>query len=216
MGRTGFEASDSAGAAASATGGAAGGATGSDGFSKAGPAEAAGFGASSTRGAGAVSGVVSTSSYVRGRFAERWLLPNRTRRRSATSTSTELECVFFSVTPKSGNNSIKAFEGISSSRANSLIRIMQSDRGNRVGASWASPSGKSRFPSKPLFNQCFLQLATGVSLSAAALFIVSDSLEASAAGGSGSAAGGSAANPSDSGASGAGASGSAEAASYCP
>jgi len=50
--------------------------------------------------------------------------PNRRRRVSATSSSTELECVFFSVTPNCGRSSIICRDGTSSSRASSLMRIM--------------------------------------------------------------------------------------------
>jgi hypothetical protein len=42
---------------------------------------------------------------------------------SATAASTELEWVFFSVTPSFGNNSTITFAFTSSSRASSLIRI---------------------------------------------------------------------------------------------
>ena len=45
------------------------------------------------------------------------------RASSACSRSSELECVFFSVTPISGRNSIRTFAFTSSSRASSLIRI---------------------------------------------------------------------------------------------
>ena len=45
------------------------------------------------------------------------------RASSACSRSSELECVFFSVTPISGRKSIRTFALISSSRASSLIRI---------------------------------------------------------------------------------------------
>lgn len=45
------------------------------------------------------------------------------RTRSACELSRELECVFFSVMPSSGRNSIKALAFISSSRASSLMRI---------------------------------------------------------------------------------------------
>ena len=47
----------------------------------------------------------------------------RSRKMIATSSSTELECVFFSVTPNSGNRSIMTPGLTSSSLANSLIRI---------------------------------------------------------------------------------------------
>ena len=43
---------------------------------------------------------------------------------SATSSSSELECVFFSVTPSSGNRSRMMFGLTSSSRASSLMRIL--------------------------------------------------------------------------------------------
>jgi hypothetical protein len=49
--------------------------------------------------------------------------PKCFRTRYATSSSIELECVFFSVTPKSGRRSIITFGLTSSSRASSLIRI---------------------------------------------------------------------------------------------
>jgi len=42
---------------------------------------------------------------------------------SATSSSTELECVFFSVTPKPGSRSTMTFGFTSSSLASSLMRI---------------------------------------------------------------------------------------------
>jgi len=42
---------------------------------------------------------------------------------SATSSSTELECVFFSVTPNPGSRSTITFGFTSSSLASSLIRI---------------------------------------------------------------------------------------------
>jgi hypothetical protein len=45
------------------------------------------------------------------------------RTNSACERSSELECVFFSVTPISGKNSIRTLALISSSRASSLMRI---------------------------------------------------------------------------------------------
>jgi len=48
----------------------------------------------------------------------------RRRRFSTTSSSSELEWVFFSVTPNSGNNSRMTFGLTSSSRASSLMRIL--------------------------------------------------------------------------------------------
>jgi hypothetical protein len=48
---------------------------------------------------------------------------NRRRSSRATSSSTELECVFFSCTPNTGSISIIAPGFTSSSRANSLILI---------------------------------------------------------------------------------------------
>lgn len=52
--------------------------------------------------------------------------PDATRRRicNATSSSSELECVFFSVTPSSGNISRMMLGLTSSSRASSLMRIL--------------------------------------------------------------------------------------------
>jgi hypothetical protein len=49
---------------------------------------------------------------------------------SATGSSTELEWVFFSLTPSSGNMSIMACEGTSSCLASSLIRILLINNGN--------------------------------------------------------------------------------------
>jgi hypothetical protein len=49
---------------------------------------------------------------------------------SATGSSTELEWVFFSVTPSSGNMSMMACEGTSSCLASSLIRILLINNGN--------------------------------------------------------------------------------------
>ena len=48
----------------------------------------------------------------------------RKRTSSATGSSTELECVFFSVTPSSGSISRMMCEGTSSCLANSLMRIL--------------------------------------------------------------------------------------------
>jgi hypothetical protein len=48
----------------------------------------------------------------------------RFRTSSATGSSIELECVFFSVTPTSGNISTITCDGISSCLASSLIRIL--------------------------------------------------------------------------------------------
>jgi hypothetical protein len=48
----------------------------------------------------------------------------RFRTSSATGSSIELECVFFSVTPTSGNISTITCDGISSCLANSLMRIL--------------------------------------------------------------------------------------------
>jgi hypothetical protein len=48
----------------------------------------------------------------------------RLRMISATGSSMELECVFFSVTPSSGSMSRMLWEGISSCLASSLIRIL--------------------------------------------------------------------------------------------
>ena len=52
--------------------------------------------------------------------------PPATRKRicSATLSSIELECVFFSVMPNSGSISIRVWEGISSCLASSLMRIL--------------------------------------------------------------------------------------------
>jgi hypothetical protein len=50
--------------------------------------------------------------------------PRRRRSSSATSSSRELECVFLSVTPSSGNSSRSTFGFTSSSRASSLMRIL--------------------------------------------------------------------------------------------
>jgi hypothetical protein len=60
--------------------------------------------------------------------------PPWTRRRisSATGSSTELECVFFSVTPSSGSMSRMLCDGISSCLANSLIRILPITTANAV------------------------------------------------------------------------------------
>jgi hypothetical protein len=49
---------------------------------------------------------------------------------SATDSSTELEWVFFSVTPSSGNMSMMACEGTSSCLASSLIRILPINNGD--------------------------------------------------------------------------------------
>ncbi len=49
---------------------------------------------------------------------------------SATGSSMELEWVFFSVTPSSGNMSMMACEGTSSCLASSLIRILLINNGN--------------------------------------------------------------------------------------
>jgi hypothetical protein len=54
------------------------------------------------------------------------------RMTSATGSSTELEWVFFSVTPSSGNMSMISCEGISSCLASSLIRILLINNGNTV------------------------------------------------------------------------------------
>ena len=48
----------------------------------------------------------------------------RFRSNSATGSSIELECVFFSVTPTSGNISTITCDGISSCLASSLMRIL--------------------------------------------------------------------------------------------
>jgi len=48
----------------------------------------------------------------------------RLRNSSATGSSIELECVFFSVTPTSGNISTITCDGISSCLASSLMRIL--------------------------------------------------------------------------------------------
>jgi hypothetical protein len=54
--------------------------------------------------------------------------PYKTRRIcSATSSSTELECVFFSVTPSFGNMSRMSCDGTSNCRASSLMRILPID-----------------------------------------------------------------------------------------
>ena len=50
--------------------------------------------------------------------------PRRRRSSSATSSSRELECVFLSATPSSGNSSRRTFGFTSSSRASSLMRIL--------------------------------------------------------------------------------------------
>jgi len=50
-------------------------------------------------------------------------MPKRTRNLSATSSSTELECVNFSDTPISGRRSKITWDFTSSSRASTLIRI---------------------------------------------------------------------------------------------
>jgi len=52
------------------------------------------------------------------------LAATRLRTNSATDSSIELECVFFSVTPSSGSISRSVWDGISSCRASSLIRIL--------------------------------------------------------------------------------------------
>ena len=60
-------------------------------------------------------------------FSAEWAVcrcaAKNSRTRTASSTSIELECVFFSVTPTWGRTSRMAFDFTSSSRARSLIRI---------------------------------------------------------------------------------------------
>ena len=91
-----------AGAAGLAANGACGAAAGASGF-------AAGSAGSFAAGASTASSASAEPCNCRRTF-------------SATSTGIELECVFFSVTPKPGRRSIIAFALTSSSRANSLIR----------------------------------------------------------------------------------------------
>ncbi len=82
------------------------------------------IGAMSAPGAagGATGSVVSTGSAGTGRGTG--VTPKCLRISSATSSSTELECVFFSETPSSGNSSRILFGFTSSSLASSLIRIL--------------------------------------------------------------------------------------------
>lgn len=95
------------------TAGAAGGAAviGRGGGATAGPGRAADFGFDAASFAASTAASFSASS-------RKCLRTN-----SACSTSIELECVFFSVTPISGRKSIRTLALISSSLASSLMRI---------------------------------------------------------------------------------------------
>lgn len=72
--------------------------------------------ASSTMGFGAAFFTTGCSGSI--------LLPRLFRTNSAKSSSNELECVFFSSTPSSGNRSIMTLGFTSSSLASSLMRIL--------------------------------------------------------------------------------------------
>jgi hypothetical protein len=111
-----------------------GAAAGVGGFTATGTGVLAGKLAGAAVGVGATTGgvIVSRLGLAADSFAERAAAsaaasasatPFRCSRTfSATSTVTELECVFFSVTPKPGNRSMIALALTSSSRASSLIR----------------------------------------------------------------------------------------------
>jgi hypothetical protein len=103
-----------AGAGADATGA---GATGAAGFA------ATGAGAGAAGGAGAATGFGGCGGAAASAGASPPCRVCRTF--SATSTVIELECVFFSVTPKPGSRSIIALALTSSSRASSLIRTWE-------------------------------------------------------------------------------------------
>ncbi len=74
----------------------------------------------SASGCGAAAGAGSAGAAASGSGGN---TPKWRRSLSAISSSTELECVFFSVMPNSGSSSIMRFGFTSSSRASSLIRI---------------------------------------------------------------------------------------------
>jgi hypothetical protein len=91
-----------------------------------------GIGVSAGTGAASALAVTSSSDSALG-FSDVFLgdglsgsavFPNRWRTTSANSSSSELECVFFSPTPSSGNRSIITLGLTSSSLANSLMRIL--------------------------------------------------------------------------------------------
>lgn len=116
--------SSAAGAAPfSATGAAGGSATGGA------AVFAAGAGCSSTGAGSAVSFSASGSAtavavYVLDGCGAPPSRSTRLRTSSAVASSIELECVFFSVTPSSGNISTMVCDGTSSCLANSLMRIL--------------------------------------------------------------------------------------------
>ena len=116
-GRTGVGGASEVSAGAAAAGRAGSGVTGAGAVFATGGAgsatRASGWRTGSSRGAGA-------SSFSSARPPAATLR----RRFSTTSSSSELECVFLSVTPNSGNNSRMTFGLTSSSRASSLMRIL--------------------------------------------------------------------------------------------
>ena len=116
-GRTGAGAASGVSTGAAAAGRAGSGATG------AGAVFARGGAGSATRASGWRTG----SSRGSGSCSDSSARPppaTLRRRFSTTSSSSELECVFLSVTPSSGNNSRMTFGLTSSSRASSLMRIL--------------------------------------------------------------------------------------------
>src|ERR1035437_3754677 len=62
----------------------------------------------------------------------------------ATSSSIELECVFFSTTPHSGTRSSISWAFTSSSRASSLIRIFLIDKANLLLTCEGAPNDRYR------------------------------------------------------------------------
>jgi hypothetical protein len=86
-------------------------------------AAGAGLAASTAGSVSGAAGLASASSAGASVSAGSTKTPKCRRILMATSSSIELECVFFSVTPNSGRIAIIALFGCSHSRASSLIRI---------------------------------------------------------------------------------------------
>jgi hypothetical protein len=109
-----------------------GGAAGASAVGAAGCAGAALAAITGASGSGASTGCCSSifsgsSTAVAAPLPDGWAMISpwtRLRTSSATGSSIELECVFFSVTPTSGNISTITCDGISSCLASSLIRIL--------------------------------------------------------------------------------------------
>lgn len=100
---------------------------------------------SASPGSGAGAASPSSAGAAASRFSTK--TPKCRRISSATSSSIELECVFFSVTPNCGRIAIITLLGCSHSRASSFIRIffIRSIRPSRIGTTQPWRHSLARF-----------------------------------------------------------------------